>query len=87
MRLWVDDSEPPEAGFHDWAKSAHEAIAVLESEKVHYVSLAAEAGALDVLHWLQRNQRLWPIHGIAIHRATRLQKTTLEAMIGNRRRS
>ncbi len=44
MRVWLDDLRPIREGFDVWAKTAPEAIELLKSGKVTYISLDHDLG-------------------------------------------
>lgn len=79
MRLWLDDIRDPKdfgcAGWA-WAKTAEEAIALLQISNVTIASFDHDLGYLsedeeltgyDVICWLEANPEFWPPDGVNVH--------------------
>lgn len=83
MTLWLDDIRPPwQHGFMgaEWAKTAEEAIALLQTGKVTFASLdhdlseeatigmpkPGEPTGYSVVSWMEEHD-VWPKKGVRVH--------------------
>ena len=96
MKLWLDDLRPPwKYGFvgWDWAKTADEAIALLETGKVteasldHDLSYEATLGkwegektGYDVVLWMEQN-KVFPPGGVTIHSLNSAGSVRMKAVL------
>jgi len=75
MRVWLDDVRPIPDGFDVWVKTAHEAIQLLDSQAVDFISFDHDLGdeengsGYDVAKWIEemsfkrRMTRIdWAVH-------------------------
>lgn len=97
MTLWLDDIRPPKKyGYPDayWAKTAEEAIAILQTGAVTFASLdhdlsemaiwglspSEEKTGYDVVRWMEENG-VWPSGGVKVHSMNPVGKARMEAVI------
>ena len=71
MELWLDDvRKPPEYGDYVWAKTAEEAIDLLQEGQVTFASLDHDLGfggsGYDVVCFMERTG-IWPKDGVVVH--------------------
>lgn len=96
MKMWLDDVRDPREhgaiGF-TWVKTVEEAINLLQTGKVTFVSLDHDLGiadtvgynfrestGYDVVCWMERND-VWPVDGVAIHSANPVGRARMQVVI------
>jgi len=97
MILWLDDIRSPKKyGYPDayWAKTAEEAITILQTGAVTFASLdhdlsemaiiglapSDEKTGYDVVRWMEENG-VWPSGGVKVHSMNPVGKARMEAVI------
>jgi len=92
VRIWLDDERPmPEEGFDTHVKTAQEAIALLKTGKVEFISLDHDLGppeagtGYDVAAWMEEqafNCNLEQV-GWNVHSANPVGVKKMEAALNN----
>lgn len=94
MKLWLDDiRDPVTYGYlgYTWAKTAEEAIALLQTGEVTFASLdhdlsvkatlgdwSGETTGYDVVLWMEEHN-VWPRDGVAVHSMNPAGRQRMEA--------